>query len=229
MPSRIRWDSPPDAKGFSMLRWTIGLAAALAIGTAGGAQAQSVLSRRCAPATAWSRRWCIPTRRRRRRRSSTRCSRRTGQAAEHRLARRGRHGLRRPGCLWRRRGGRGGDAEHGPAGGGGAEAHLGLFAGDLHADPLGDPDRPAAGQHRADAADPGWGHDHEEPLGGRDFAAGAARRGGLCDGAVGQVARRRRRGDAAAGHRLRRVLRLSTRRRRRSARASTSAAIPTWC
>ena len=54
-----------------------------------------------------------------------------------------------------------------------------------------------------DAADPRGRHADQEPVGGRDLAADAARRRRLCDGSLRQVARRRGRGDAAARRRLR--------------------------
>ena len=74
------------------------------------------------------------------------------------------------------------------------------------------PDRPPAGAHRPDAPDPCRRQDQQESVGRRDLAAQAARRRRLPHRAVGQVARRRGRGHAPAGHRLRRVLRLLRRR-----------------
>ena len=154
---------------------------------------------------------------------------RTGKRPEHRLAGRRRHGLWRSRRLRRRRGGRRGDAEHGPAGARGPEAHLDLFAADLHADALGDPDRPAAGAHRPDPADPGRRQASPRTPGPtrsrcRSCSARPATR--PCCRASGMSARPRACGRTTSASTSSTA---STRPRRRSARASTSAAIPTWC
>ncbi len=168
----------------------------------------SVLSKAVRTSESMEPALAFPTRMPRRAKKLARLRGPNRQAAEHRLAGGRRHGLRRPGRLRRRRGGRRGDAEHRPAGARGPEAHLDLFAADLHADALGHPDRPAAGAHRPDAADPRRRQDHQEPVGRRDLAAEAAQRRRLHDRALRQVARRRSRRHAPARHRLRRVLRL---------------------
>ena len=104
---------------------------------------------------------------------------RTGKRPKYRLASHRRHGIGRPRRLWRRRYNRarprrtwiGSPSE-------GLKLTSIYIAADVHADTIRYPDWTPASAHRAYATDPRRRQADQEPMGRRDLAAEAARRGG---------------------------------------------------
>ncbi len=86
--------------------------------------------------------------------------------------------------------------EHGP------ETDLDLFATDLHADPLGDDDRPPAAAHRPDPADPGRRQGKQNPWQGEESVAAILSEAGYHTVLTGKWHTGEARGHATRGGRF---------------------------